>query len=219
MRSAASRSAIGPMRTRYRADAFEPLDCTYGEKPRAFNWCHNLSALARLAKLPSCTAQARCPSWTGARTDAGSAACVTLGFSADRLNMGDGGADSSASEGALAASSCTACGGELMMGGAPAAVPAGAAAGAGAAGAAGDAAGDAGAAGTGVDPAADPVAAAWLAARSTVTLRTGSGTLAGDPGTAAGFGPDNSSGATSTMNATRIDAPTRRSLTRRSMEW
>src|SRR6266404_973834 len=63
---------------------------------------------------------------------------------------------------------------------------------------------------------------ALLVARSTVTLRTGSGALTGSlaPAGACGElgGPDNSSGTTSTMSSTMIDAPTRRSLTRRSID-
>ncbi len=55
-------------------------------------------------------------------------------------------------------------------------------------------------------------------ARSTVTLRTGSGALMGSlVPTGAVAGPDKSSGTISTMSTTRIDAPTRRSFTRRSM--
>ena len=63
---------------------------------------------------------------------------------------------------------------------------------------------------------------ALLVARSTVTFRTGSGALTGSPapardGAGAG-GPDNSSGTINTTSTTKIDAPTRRSLTRRSIE-
>src|SRR5258708_29024411 len=63
---------------------------------------------------------------------------------------------------------------------------------------------------------------ALLVARSTVTLRTGSGALTGSlapTGAGAGpGGPDSSSGTINTMSTTKIDAPTRRSLTRRSIE-
>jgi hypothetical protein len=65
-------------------------------------------------------------------------------------------------------------------------------------------------------------AGALLVARSTVTLRTGSGVLTGSlrlAGAGAGpGGPDNNSGTINTMSTTKIDAPTRRSLTRRSIE-
>jgi hypothetical protein len=57
-----------------------------------------------------------------------------------------------------------------------------------------------------------------LVARSTVTLRTGSGVRAGNRevvGT--GTGPDRSSGTTNTMSTVKIEAPTKRSLTRRSI--
>ncbi len=61
-----------------------------------------------------------------------------------------------------------------------------------------------------------------LVVRSTVTLRTGSGAATESPGLAgarvgAGAGPDSSSGTINTMSTTKIDAPTRRSLTRRSI--
>ena len=58
-----------------------------------------------------------------------------------------------------------------------------------------------------------------LVARSTVTLRTGSGAIAGriEAVGGAGAGPDNSSGTIDTISAARIAAPTRRSLTRRSI--
>jgi hypothetical protein len=51
--------------------------------------------------------------------------------------------------------------------------------------------------------------------KSTVTLRTGSVELAA--GAAAGFGPDSSSGTSNTMSTPSIVAPTKRSLTRRSI--
>src|ERR1700722_12519571 len=65
------------------------------------------------------------------------------------------------------------------------------------------------------------LAGALLVLKSTVTLRIGSGAVAGRLGAGAvfGFGPDNSSGTTSTTSATRIDAPISRSLTRRSINW
>lgn len=54
--------------------------------------------------------------------------------------------------------------------------------------------------------------------RSTVTLRIGSGTLTGRVGPAGtGTGPDSNSGTINTMRSTKMDAPTRRSLTRRSI--
>jgi hypothetical protein len=58
-----------------------------------------------------------------------------------------------------------------------------------------------------------------LVARSTSTLRVGSGAAAGRVGAGAvvGLGPDSNSGTTNTTNATRIDAPISRSLTRRSI--
>jgi hypothetical protein len=57
-----------------------------------------------------------------------------------------------------------------------------------------------------------------LVARSTVTLRTGSGALTGKREVAGtGTGPDRSSGTTNTMSTAKIEAPTKRSLTRRSI--
>ena len=52
-----------------------------------------------------------------------------------------------------------------------------------------------------------------------MTLRTGSGALACNREVAgAGAGPDNNSGTINTMSTSKIEAPTRRSLTRRSIE-
>src|ERR1019366_7471626 len=80
--------------------------------------------------------------------------------------------------------------------------------------------GDAGVDDDAADAARSSAGVALLVARSTVTLRTGS---AGPPATAAGaltagFGPDNSSGTIKMMSTTKIVAPTRRSLRRRSMK-
>ena len=83
---------------------------------------------------------------------------------------------------------------------------------------------DASAAGGAADPwvpvvSLSVLAGALLVARSSVTIRVGSGALAGSfiiVG-AEGFGPDNSSGTTSTTSATKIEAPISRSLTRRSI--
>jgi hypothetical protein len=59
---------------------------------------------------------------------------------------------------------------------------------------------------------------ALLVARSTVTLRTGCGALTGNREVAGtGTGPDSSSGTTNTMSTVKIEAPTKRSLTRRSI--
>jgi len=59
---------------------------------------------------------------------------------------------------------------------------------------------------------------ALLVARSTVTLRTGCGALTGNRAVAGmGTGPDSSSGTTNTMSTAKIEAPTKRSLTRRSI--
>ncbi len=60
---------------------------------------------------------------------------------------------------------------------------------------------------------------ALLVAKSTVTLRVDSGAIEGRriAGGAGGLGPESNSGTTSTMSATKIDAPIRRSLRRRSI--
>jgi hypothetical protein len=58
---------------------------------------------------------------------------------------------------------------------------------------------------------------ALAVARSTVTLRTGSGALAAALGAGSGAGPDNSSGTISTTSTPKIDAPTKRCLTRSSI--
>ena len=69
----------------------------------------------------------------------------------------------------------------------------------------------------------DAGAVAWALPlpKSTMTLR-GSGALAGNAGNrevaGTGAGPDNNSGTINTISTTRIEAPTRRSLTRRSIE-
>src|SRR5450755_1531140 len=62
---------------------------------------------------------------------------------------------------------------------------------------------------------------ALLVARSTVTLRTASTGPPATPAgalTSSGLGPDNSSGTIKTMSTSKIVAPTRRSLRRRSMK-
>ena len=71
---------------------------------------------------------------------------------------------------------------------------------------------------------AESAAGALLVARSTVMLRTASGVLAGRlkvaaaGGAGAEGGPDNNSGTINTSSTSKIDAPTRRSLTRLSMK-
>ncbi|HXA36849.1 MAG TPA: hypothetical protein VNW26_10980 [Steroidobacteraceae bacterium] len=70
----------------------------------------------------------------------------------------------------------------------------------------------------------ESAAGALLVARSTVILRTASGVLAGRlkvaaaGGAGAEGGPDNNSGTINTSSTSKIDAPTRRSLTRLSMK-
>src|ERR1700722_9314142 len=61
IRSADSRSAKGPTRTRYRTVVPDPPVSTNAENPCPFIWRVKLSAFARLAKLPSCTDQEPCP--------------------------------------------------------------------------------------------------------------------------------------------------------------
>jgi hypothetical protein len=156
--------------------------------------------LARLAKLPACTAQVR---------------PVIAGF-ADGAELGAGAAVSS---GAVLGGA--AAGGVSAGGAASALVPVLASAppalGASVVRASGGWALDAAA-----SEAAGSGSGALLVARSTVTLRTGSGALTGSLGTkgagAGAGGPDSSSGTISTMSTTRIEAPTKRSLTRRSIE-
>src|SRR5580704_806469 len=65
IRSADSRSAKGPTRTRYRTEVPDPPVSTNAEKPCPFTWRVKLSAFARLAKLPSCTDQEPCPTDVG----------------------------------------------------------------------------------------------------------------------------------------------------------
>src|ERR1700735_4374041 len=65
IRSADSRSARGPTRTRYRAELPDPPASTNTEKPCPLTWRVKLSAFARLAKLPSCTDQDPCPTDVG----------------------------------------------------------------------------------------------------------------------------------------------------------
>ena len=167
VRSAALRSANGPMRTRYRKLCPEPPDDTYAVNPCALSWCTKLSALARLAKLPNCTAQRATDMGDGAGVSTGAAAAEAAAADAAGLGL---------------PLSAPAVGGGAARGGS-----------------------------------ASDGAGALLVARSTVTLRIGSGALAFGGGGAAGLGPDNNSGTTSTTIATKIDAPTRRSLTLRSI--
>jgi len=68
----------------------------------------------------------------------------------------------------------------------------------------------------GVKSAACGAGVALLVARSTDTLRVGAGRLTAG-GDESRCGPDSNSGTISTINTTKIVAPTRRSLTRRSM--
>jgi hypothetical protein len=178
--SAASRSVQGPMRTRYRKLCPEPPDDTNAVNPCALSWCTKLSALARLAKLPNCTAQRAADMGEGAGVSTGAAA-----------------AGEAAVFGAAAAAA------EALGPGLPLCAP----------GAVPPAGG-----GTATGGSASDAAGALLVAKSTVTVRMGSAAIAfGAGGAVAGFGPDNNSGTTSTTIATNIDAPMRRSLTRRSI--
>ena len=86
--AAAARSATGPMRTRYRSEDPEPPGNMKTEKPCALNWRSNLSALSRLAKLPSWTAQPR---------------LAMAGFDAGAADVGRGAAVSSGTDGAALA--------------------------------------------------------------------------------------------------------------------
>jgi len=172
IRSADWRSARGPTRTRYRSAGPVPPVNTYAEKPCAFSWCTRPSELARLAKLPSCTAHP-------CAADMGDAA----GVSTDAVGGGAG-------SGIV---------GVGIVGGGGVVVAAGARSVAAAC--------------------SSEFAGALLVARSTVTFRVGSGAASGARplGADPGLGPDNNSGTTSTTNATKIDAPIRRSFTRRSI--
>src|ERR1700733_8180127 len=200
---AAPRSASGPTRTRYRAAAPDPLDSTNTEKPCPFTWRANLSAFDRLAKLPSCTAHP----WSAA---AAFETAASVGV------VGAGAADSSGADDAPPPGTAPA----PVVVPAPAIAPAPAVspapASALAVAALGVRCGCGPGAGAGV--VAGSGTGALAVARSTVTLRTGSGALMGSlVPTGAVVGPDKSSGAIRTMSTTRIDAPTRRSFTRRSM--
>jgi hypothetical protein len=156
-----------------------------------------LSALSRLTKLPSCTAQA----------------CPAVAFAVDVEDVGSEGAISTGVGAADAA------GADAGGAGTDDAVDDGA----GAVGAASDAAALEVTAPEVTAPDAAGVSSgdgvgALLVARSTVTLRTGSGALTGNRGVAGtGTGPDRSSGTTNTMSTAKIEAPTKRSLTRRSI--
>jgi len=70
---------------------------------------------------------------------------------------------------------------------------------------------------SGVKSAACGVGVALLVAKSTETLRVGAGRLTDGGGDERRCGPDSNSGTISTISTTKIVAPTRRSLTRRSM--
>jgi hypothetical protein len=155
-----------------------------------------LSALSRLTKLPSCTAQV-CPAVVFAVVDdVGSDGAISTDVdAADAAGADAGGAgrDDAPDDGAAAV------GGTSDAAALEATAPEFAAL-----GAAGASSGD----GSG----------ALLVARSTVTLRTGSGVLAGNREVAGtGTGPERSSGTTNTMSTAKIEAPTKRSLTRRSI--
>jgi hypothetical protein len=150
-----------------------------------------LSALSRLTKLPSCTAQA-CPAVAFAVVveDVGSEGAISTGVGAAEAAGADTGAgtDDTADDGAAAAGTATDA--AVLEAVAP------------------DAAGASSGGGSG----------ALLVARSTVTLRTGCGALTGNREVAGtGTGPDSSSGTTNTMSTAKIEAPTKRSLTRRSI--
>ncbi len=67
------------------------------------------------------------------------------------------------------------------------------------------------------DSAGRGVEVAPLVDKSTETLRVGTGKLTDDDGDDSRCGPDNNSGTISTISTTKIVAPIRRSLTRRSM--
>jgi hypothetical protein len=142
-----------------------------------------LSALSRLTKLPSCTAQL-CPAVAFAVVvdDVGSEGAISTGV---------GAADAASADAGAAAAEAAFDGAALLE-----AVALDAAGGA----SSGDGSG------------------ALLVARSTVTLRTGCGALTGNRAVAGtGTGPDRSSGTTNTMSTAKIEAPTKRSLTRRSI--
>jgi hypothetical protein len=146
-----------------------------------------LSALSRLTKLPSCTAQL-CPAvaFGVVVDDVGSEGAISTGV--DAADAGGVDTDDAGDDGAAAV------GGASDAGAREVAAP--------------DVAGASSGDGSG----------ALLVARSTVTLRTGSGVLTGNlevVGT--GTGPDRSSGTTNTMSTAKIEAPTKRSLTRRSI--
>jgi hypothetical protein len=155
-----------------------------------------LSALSRLTKLPSCTAQV----------------CPAVAFPVVADDVGSEGAISTAvgavdSAGADAAGVGTAAGTDDTADD-----------GAAAAGAASDAAALEAVAPDAALASSGDGSGALLVARSTVTLRTGCGVLAGNREVAGtGAGPDRSSGTTNTMNTVKIEAPTKRSLTRRSI--
>lgn len=173
---------------------------TNTENPCPLTWRLNLSAFARLAKLPSCTDQEACPVDVGEgapdSTGAGLGAGLGAGFGAG-FGAGLGAAGVSPGEVSTAVSAVPVSAvGELAVGEAA----------------------DAGA-GWGWAGSTSAFAVALLVVRSTVTLRIGSGACAGRVGAGAafGFGPDSNSGTTSTTSATRIDAPISRSLTRRSI--
>jgi hypothetical protein len=149
-----------------------------------------LSALSRLTKLPSCTAQL-CPAVAFVVVvDVGSEGAISTGVAAAAgADAGGVGTDDTADDGA-AAGEAASDDDDALEAVAP------------------DAAEASGGDGSG----------ALLVARSTVTLRTGCGALAGNRAVAGmGTGPDSSSGTTSTMSTAKIEAPIKRSLTRRSI--
>src|SRR5580692_588642 len=175
------------------------------------------SAFALLAKLPSCTAQA----WRGA-VEASSAP-------GERVVVGDDlGGDALVSSGGCAPfwalsvamlGALAGAGSAALVDRAPALVALLAPFAAGVLDAAASGAGFGAAAGAACEAApASGSAVALFVARSTDTLRVAVvGKPAASGGNAECFGPDKSSGTTSTITATRIVAPTRRSLRRRSI--
>jgi hypothetical protein len=157
-----------------------------------------LSALSRLTKLPSCTDQL-CPAVAFAVVveDVGSEGAISTGVGAADA----AGADAGGTAAGGAGTDGTADDGAAAAGAAPD----------------GDAVLEAVAADAAEASSGDG-SGALLVARSTVTLRTGCGALTGNRAVAGmGTGPDSSSGTTNTMSTAKIEAPTKRSLTRRSI--
>src|ERR1700679_1290360 len=158
---AAPRSARGPMRTRYRAAAPDPLDSTNTEKPCPLTWRANLSAFERLAKLPSCTVHP----WPAA------AAFETMACAGV---VGVGAADSSGTAPAPAVAPASVAARAPAVAPTPAVAPPPASV---RSAAPLDVPGGCGA-GTGAGFAGS-ITGGFAVARSTVTLRTGSGALTG----------------------------------------